>query len=134
MKKQTRIKVIFAIISNKKLNFDDMTQRLKVEPTAQRIEHIRNQDTIETNYVWEYATAKIETLDAKEVFSQITDRFMRKEHILKEIKQEYDAFSTCDVVVEIEHGQAPALYIDKETLRFFSAIETELDIDLYVMS
>lgn len=132
MQTQTNIKIEFSISSNKKLNFEDITQRLEVLPTSQCLLHLNKQDRPE--YTWEYATDKIETLDVGDVISQITQRFAAKEQILRDIKEEYDAVLKCCIVVEIEQGQTPGLYLDKETLHFLSNIEAELDIDLYVMS
>jgi hypothetical protein len=80
---------------------------------------------------WDLGTGYPESLDVNEQLDQLITRLHGKEAIIKEIKELFDVECKFIIAVIIEGGLAPALYLDKEVMRFALGIEAEMDIDLY---
>ncbi|MEH7387950.1 DUF4279 domain-containing protein [Bacillus sp. JJ1521] len=54
-----------------------------------------------------------------------------KVSIINEIKKIYSVECKFFIVVEIEDGDTPGLYLDRDVINFASNIEAAFDIDLY---
>ncbi|RBP84038.1 uncharacterized protein DUF4279, partial [Cytobacillus firmus] len=58
------------------------------------------------------------------------NKLHNKSSIINEIKKAYSVECKLSIVVKIE-GNSPALYMDKDIIKFAASIEAELDVDLY---
>ncbi|GAB0168933.1 hypothetical protein LSPCS325_23700 [Lysinibacillus sp. CTST325] len=54
-----------------------------------------------------------------------------KSSIINEIKEAYSLECKFFIVIKIEKGNTPALYLEKDIIKFASSIEAEIDVDLY---
>ncbi|WP_396021031.1 DUF4279 domain-containing protein [Cytobacillus firmus] len=113
----------------------DITDKLGIIPTEtyNKGDLIPNSSSIcyrkETS--WDLSTGYQTSLDVNDQLLQIVNKLQNKTSIINEIKEVY--FLECKflIVVKIEEGNSPALYLDKNIVKFASKIEAEFDIDLY---
>jgi hypothetical protein len=80
---------------------------------------------------WDIDTGYQESLDVNEQLQQIVKQLRGKEVIINQIKEIHTMECKIIIVIKIEEGQTPALYLDKSVIKFASSIEAEFDIDLY---
>ena len=71
------------------------------------------------------------SFDVNNQLRQIIGKIQNKSSIIKEIKEAYSVECKFFIVVIIEEGNTPALYLDKDIIKFAANIEAEFDVDLY---
>jgi membrane-associated HD superfamily phosphohydrolase len=113
----------------------EVTEKLKVTPTEtyKKGDLITNRSTVryrkETS--WDLGTGYQDSLDVNNQLQQIVGKLKNMPSTINEIKESYSLECKFFIVIKIEKGNAPALYIDKEIIKFASSIEAEFDVDLY---
>jgi hypothetical protein len=116
------------------LPIDAVTEKLKVTPTETftkgdiiptRSKTIRNETS------WELGTGYQNYLDVNEQLHQIVDKLQHKTSIINEFKNAYSLDCKLFIVIKIEKGITPSLYLDKKIIKFASSIDAEIDVDLY---
>ncbi len=80
---------------------------------------------------WELDTSYQESLDVNDQLQKILAQLQNKVFLINEIKMNYSVECKIFTVAEIEDGDTPAIYLDRDIIRFASIIEAEFDIDLY---
>lgn len=116
-----------------------VTDRLQIQPTetwevGDRIapNHPINK-RVRSYTAWKYTIAK-ETVDSDDVLCPLLEVFRDKTHIINELKEELNVNVRLELVVFIHDGDTPGLFIHPEFGQFTAAINTGLDIDMYVYS
>jgi predicted DNA-binding protein YlxM (UPF0122 family) len=114
---------------------DEITEKLKVTPTEiyKKGDLIPNRSTIRyrKESSWDLGTGYQDSLDVNEQLQQIVDKLQNKSSTINEINEAYSLECIFYIVIIIEKGNTPALYMDKEIINFASSIEAEFDVDLY---
>jgi hypothetical protein len=114
---------------------DEVTEKLKVTPTEtyKKGDLIPNRSTVryrkETS--WDLGTGYQDSLDVNDQLQQIVGKLQHKSSTINEIKQAYSLECKFFIVIKIDKGNSPALYMDKEIIKFASSIEAEFEVDLY---
>ena len=116
---------------------DDLTNMLGLQPDSSRRagEPRRNGRGVYPCALWSFGRCDrydvIVAQQIKETIAPLKDKIP----ILNQIREQYDAAFTIEVVPEIyPGGSTPALGPDLEIIDFCHAIRAEIDIDLYVYS
>jgi membrane-associated HD superfamily phosphohydrolase len=131
---KTQVMVYFSLYGDE-FPIDDITEKLEVIPTEtyKKGDLIPNRSTAryrkETS--WDLGTDYQVSLDVNNQIQQIINNLQNKSSIINEIKEAYSLECKFFIVVKIEDGNTPALYLDKNIIKFAASIEAEFDIDLY---
>ncbi|MGE7949874.1 DUF4279 domain-containing protein [Lysinibacillus sp. NPDC093688] len=131
---KTQVMVCFSLYGDE-FSIDDVTEKLGVTPTEafKKGDLIPNRSTVcyrkETS--WDLGTGYQASLDVNNQLQQIIDKLQNKSLILNEIKETYTLECKFFIVVKIEEGNTPALYLSKDIIKFAANIEAEFDVDLY---
>ncbi|CAH2213577.1 DUF4279 domain-containing protein [Tepidibacter aestuarii] len=134
---KTNIKVDFRIVGD---NFEpsDITSKLSLTPTSawkKGDKFTRREKNLEKKYsCWRISTGYEESVDIVLQLNKIINILNDKKAILQDLKKVYSFDYRIDAVINIENGEAPALYIESEIIKFANDIGAELDFDLYILS
>lgn len=130
---KTQVKVYFSLFGDD-FPLDKVTGKLELTPseTYKKGDLNPNGSTVFTKETsWNLGTGYQVSLDVNDQLQQIVCRLQNKSSIIKEIKDSYSLECKFFIVIKIEKGNTPALYLDKDIIKFASSIEAEFDIDLY---
>ena len=130
---KNRVRVYFSLFGDD-FPIDDITEKLEVTPTEtyKKGDLIPNRSTIRRNETsWDLGTGYQVSLDVNDQFQQIIGKLQNKASIINEIKEAYFLECKFFIVIKIEQGNTPALYLDKDIIKFASSIEAEFDVDLF---
>lgn len=131
---KTQIMVYFSLYGDE-FPLDDVTEKIEVTPTKtyKKGDLIPNRSTAcyrkETS--WDLGTGYQVSLDVNNQLQQIINKLQNKASIINEIKEAYSVECKFFIVVKIEQGNTPALYLVKDIIKFAASIEAEFDVDLY---
>ncbi|GKU83086.1 DUF4279 domain-containing protein [Niallia sp. NCCP-28] len=131
---KTTVMVCFSIFGDA-FPIENISGKLGVLPTTayKKGELIANRSSSfsrkETS--WDLSTGYQVSCDVNEQLQQILNKLQNKTSVIKEIKENYLVECKFFIVIKIANGSTPALYLDKEAIKFASSIEAEFDIDLY---
>lgn len=131
---RTKVRVYFSLFGDT-FPLDYVTEKLGITPsnTYRKGDIIPNRSATlfrkETS--WDLDTGYQESLDVNEQLQQIITPLRKKVSIINEIKKIYSVECKFFIVVEIEEGNTPGLYLDTAVINFASNIEAAFDIDLY---
>lgn len=80
---------------------------------------------------WELSTGYQESFDVKEQMDQILGPLKNKADIINQLKTKYKLECKIFIVIIMENGDSPGLYLDNEQIEFANSVKAEIDIDLY---
>ena len=83
---------------------------------------------------WNISTGYQESDDINHQLEQIMQHLRGKTEELVEIRDNLGVEMLFMFVVKIENGEVAAMYLEKEFLRFVSAIDARVEFDVYVNS
>ncbi|MCT2344555.1 DUF4279 domain-containing protein [Niallia taxi] len=134
---KTKVKVYFSLFGDA-FPLEEITERLEITPT----ETYKRGDLIPKRSIplyrketsWDLGTGYQVSLDVNNQLQKIINKLKNKASIITEIKDAYSVECKFFIVVKIEEGNTPGLYLDKEIIKFASSIEAEFDVDLYANS
>jgi len=131
---KTQVMVFFSLFGDD-FSIDDVTEKLGVTPTEayKKGDLIPSRSTIRyrKETCWNLGTGYQESLDVNNQLQQIIDKLQNKALIINEIKEAHTLECKFSIVVTLEEGYTPALYLDKDIIKFAANIEAEFDVDLY---
>lgn len=109
------------------------TEKLEVTPTEtyKKGDLIPNRTTVvrkETS--WDLGTGYQGSLDVNDQLQKIVGRLKNKSSIINEVKKAYFLECKFFIVIKIEMGNTPGLFLNKDIIKFASSIEAEFDVDL----
>lgn len=121
---------------------DNITGTLGIEPTrtykkGDVIERPHNPNIISTKSLyrketaWELSTGYQESWDVKEQLNLILGPLKNKASIINQLKVDYKLECKLTIVIIMENGETPALYLEHEQIEFANSIKAEFDFDLY---
>lgn len=80
---------------------------------------------------WELCTGYQESSDAGEQIDQVIRQLKDKEKVINGLKSEFGLACRFTIVIVMNDGNTPALYLDVPVIDFASRIQADFDIDLY---
>lgn len=130
----TNVKVEFYIIADD-LNLDQITYSLGIAPnhTHHKSEILKSGRVLGYD-VWGIETDYEESLDITDQFNKIIDPLRDKAGKINEILSLYKAECKFCIVVNVENGEFPAMYFDRELIKFMASINAEIEFDPYFYS
>ncbi|NEZ45417.1 DUF4279 domain-containing protein [Paenibacillus alvei] len=131
---KSNVKVEFSIYGDK---FDPniITNTMQITPTRSWIKgEVIREGLIRKETCWELATEYEESLDIYEQINKIRNLIKNKRNQIVKVKDTYNLECKFDVVINIENNEIPAMYLDKEIIKFIYELGAEVDFDLYVYS
>lgn len=131
---KTQVMVYFSLFGD---NFpiEIVTEKLEITPTETYIkgELISNRSFAhyrkETS--WDLGTGYQVSLDVNDQLQQILCKLQGKASLINEIKEDFSIECKFIIVIKIEDGNTPALYLKKDIVKFASDVGAEFDVDLY---
>lgn len=130
----TNIKIVFTISANM-LDFNKITEKIGCRPN-----YIRKKDEILKNGrifghdEWAIETDYEESLDVLIQLNKIVDTILNKSSIIKELCKEFNATCGFLIIINIENGIFPAMYLDSGFINFASSMNAEIGFDIYFYS
>ena len=131
----SNVRVDFRIIGD---NFciTQISDVLKISPTQYWSvgDEIRNTGKFRKYTCWIFSTGYEETMDINTQLIIILNSFAHKSDILSSLKKQYELDYSIDIVVIVERGEVPAIYLEPLTLKFAAKIGARFDFDMYINS
>ena len=116
---------------------ENVTEQLGIEPT----ESFKNGDIIkkisilkimlEAYTCWKLSTGYQESLDVGQQIDMIIDQIGDKSAIINELKRQFGLECRFTIVIIMNNGYTPGLYLDQSIIAFANSINADFDIDLY---
>lgn len=138
---KTQVMVYFSFYGDE-FPIDYVTETLEIQPTKtykkgdtivrpfnQKVTSTKTHYRLET--AWELSTGYQESFDVKEQMDQILGPLKSKATIINQLKTKYKLECKIFIVIIMENGDSPGLYLDNEQIEFANSIKAEFDIDLY---
>lgn len=131
---KTQVIVYFSLFGME-FPIEEITERLEITPTETYnkgdLIPNRSRPLYRKETSWDLGTGYQASLDVNDQLQKIIIKLKNKASIINEIKDAYSVECKFFIVVKIEEGNTPGLYLDKEIIKFASSIEAEFDVDLY---
>ena len=138
---KTQVMVYFSLYGDE-FPIDFVSETLKIEPTkaykkGEVIVRPHNPNVISTKTIyrketaWELSTGYQESYDVKEQMAEIVEPLKNKVTIINQLKAKYKLECKIFIVIIMENGYTPGLYLDNEQIEFANSVKAEIDIDLY---
>ncbi|WP_438348010.1 DUF4279 domain-containing protein [Paenibacillus sp. FA6] len=131
---KTNIKVEFSIFGDE---FDPgiITDTLLITPTRTwfKGDNIRG-NLFRKETCWELATEYEESLDINDQIDEIKELIKNQEDEIVKLIRQNKLECKFDVVINIENNVKPAIYLNKEIIKFLHDLGAEIDIDLCIYS
>ena len=136
---QTQVMVYFSMFADE-FPLEMVTKHLGIEPT----DSFKNGDIIKKispteNYVrsytcWKLSTGYQESLDVSEQMDMIIAQIGNKSAIINNLKKQFGLDCRFTIVIIMNNGFTPGLYLDQSIIAFANSINADFDIDLYANS
>ncbi|MED3690008.1 DUF4279 domain-containing protein [Peribacillus butanolivorans] len=137
--KKTQVRVYFSLFGDE-FPIDEVTDRLGIIPTLtykkgelinRSNDYTRDFPLYRKETVWDLDTSYQDSYDVKEQMDQILIPLKNKTVILNQLKVDYKLECKISIVIIMENGDTPGLYLDNEQIEFANSVKAEFDIDLY---
>ncbi|MFC9707260.1 DUF4279 domain-containing protein [Paenibacillus sp. NPDC056933] len=131
---RTNVKVEFSIFGDQ-FDLNIITNTLLIPPTRTWLKGDPIQrDLFRKETCWELATEYEESLDINDQIDKVKILIQdRKDQVVKLIRQN-NLECKFEVVINIENNEKPAMYLNKDTIKFIYDLGAEIDFDLYIYS
>ena len=116
---------------------ETVSKRMGIEPTKTHkkgdlIRKISETKTHSRSYSsWELCTGYQDSVDAGEQIDQVIRQLKDKEKVINGLRSEFGLACRFTIVIKMNGGATPALYLDVPVIDFASRIQADFDIDLY---
>ncbi|WHZ02900.1 DUF4279 domain-containing protein [Neobacillus sp. YX16] len=130
---KTQVKVFFSLFGDE-FPLHKVTGKLELTPTKsyKKGDLIANRSKINRKETcWEIGTGYKDSLDVNDQLQQIVGNLQNKSIMINELKDAFSLECKFYIVIIIERGNSPSLFLDKDILKFASSIEAEFDVDIY---
>jgi hypothetical protein len=124
-----KIKVSF-IISGDDFNFDEVTERLNINPSKTRKKNDFPLHDFAHSY-WALDTGKDSCKAVSWQFEKIMKSLEGKESIIKQICIEHSLITTFVITIYMEDFDRPEISLTNENITFIASINAEVQFDLY---
>ncbi|WP_020616372.1 DUF4279 domain-containing protein [Paenibacillus daejeonensis] len=131
---KTKVKVEFGLYG-KSFNTQEITRILGLTPSRywNKGDHIRGNIHNKETY-WEISTDYEESYDINDQMHKIVSQLIGKEDQINSIQRNYNVECKFDVVIHIENNEKPAMYLERDRIKFLNEINATIDFDLYIYS
>ena len=133
---KTNIMADFRIMGDD-FNINDINSKLLLSPDYcwTKGEQIKIRPGFKREYTcWAISTGYEISNNVNNQLSKITSRLNNKSAVLEEMCNMLKLDYRFEVVINIENGEKPAIYLNKDIIQLASKIDAEIDIDLYIYS
>jgi hypothetical protein len=133
---KTQVMVYFSLFGGE-FPIDEVTKRLGITPTEtyKKGDLLPRRNSLHPFYrietAWELSSGYQESYDVKEQMDQVVEPLKNQASIINQIKEDYTLECKFFIVIIIEDGDTPALYLNSKQIEFANSINAEFDIDLY---
>jgi len=133
---KTQVMVYFSLFGDE-FPIDEVTKRLGITPTLsyKKGELIPRRNYSHIHYrketAWDLSSGYQESYDVKEQMDQVLGPIKNQVAVINQLKEDYKLECKFFIVIIMENGDTPGLYLDNEQIEFASRIKAEFDIDLY---
>ena len=133
---QTQVMVYFSMFANE-FPLDAVTKQLGIEPTESYkkgdiIKKISPTENHVRSYTcWKLSTGYQESLDVGEQMDMIIDQIGDKSAIINDLKRQFELDCRFTIVIKMNNGYTPGLYLDQSIIAFANSINADFDMDLY---
>ena len=133
---ETTVCAQFILIGDESFNPDIVTNTLAVQPTeiGRKGELIRNGRLKRRESFWEINTGYEQSHDINDQLGQLLDIIFPLKKKLKNIISNNSIHAKFGLVIKIEDGQTPAMYLKQNIIDLMSEIGIVIDFDTYVLS
>lgn len=128
----TNVKVEFSIFGDH-FDPDIVTSTLLISPTRTWLKgDFIKKELLRKETYWEFATDYEESSDINDQIDKVKNLLQdRKDQIVKLIEQN-NLECKFEVIINIENNEKPAIYLNKDTIKFIHDLGAEIDFDLYI--
>ena len=136
---QTQVMVYFSMFADE-FPLDAVTKQLGIEPTESYkkgdiIKKISPTENHVRSYTcWKLSTGYQESLDVGEQMDMIIDQIGDKSAIINDLKRQFGLDCRFTIVIIMNNGYTPGLYLNQSIIAFANSINADFDIDLYANS
>ncbi|MDN7240845.1 DUF4279 domain-containing protein [Planococcus sp. N028] len=133
---ESEVKVSFRL-HGEEFPTNEVSEILELTPTEtyQIGDVITDQKSNEPGFhketIWEIGTAYEKSLDVKMQLDKTMDPLYSKVQDINKLREKYGIKCLIMIVLIIEKGETPAMYLEKKQIDFASQIEAEFHWDLY---
>ena len=82
------------------------------------------------NY-WEISTEQETSKSVNEICKKIIDKLKGKEKLIQSLCNEFGMEAHFEVIVHMNSAETPAIYLEKESIKFFASINADIGFDVY---
>ena len=133
--KKTQVMVYFSMFADE-FPLDAVTKQLDIEPTEsykkgdiiKKISPIENH--VRAYTCWKLSAGYQESLVGEQM-DMIIDQIGDKSAIINELKRQFGLECRFTIVIIMNNGYSPGLYLDKSIIAFANSINADFDFDLY---
>jgi len=131
--KRTSIRVEFNIYGDY-IDIDNVTEMMKINPTVAYLkgDPIDHRPIVRKNALWAIETNYEEAIDINDVFPKIFGMIADKSDVINRVKELYEAGVSFSFVANIHNGESPAMYLDKDFIKFAAEIGAWIEFPMYV--
>jgi hypothetical protein len=131
--KKTNVKAEFIIFPDE-LQPSVVTEKLEMTPTQSWIkgDDIKGKSYKKKDTCWTVSTEYEESLDINDQLSKLMIILQDKKEMLIELKKMYDMKYVFEIVIKVRNEETPAMYFERDCIKFINDIQAVIDIDLYV--
>jgi len=129
------LKAYFGLSRKSTFDFEDVTKRIGLLPTATRSYEDCRQITKDMGYAgafWEYSTEEEECRDTNEQLDKLISQLRGKEGVINDICDQYNLQLSFTVVVNADVAHMPAMVLSKESIGFIASIGADIGFDTYI--
>jgi len=132
--KNTNVSVKFLIFTYENtFNPDEITELLGIKPTTSYVQKNKIDENCmpiqETS--WNLIIDYEESYDIEFQLNKIMEILIPKKETLIEIQKKYSPYMEFMIVINVEKGEWPAMYLQKDFIKFVADIGGEIQFDPY---
>lgn len=131
---RTNVKVEFSIFGDQ-FNPNIITDTLLITPTGTWLKGDPLQKGLTRKETcWELSTEYEESSDINDQIDKIKDLIQDQKDQVITLIRENNLDCKFEVLINIENNAKPAMYLNKDTIKFIYDLGAEIDFDLYIYS
>ncbi|AOH56659.1 hypothetical protein ABE28_020010 [Peribacillus muralis] len=137
--KKTQVMVYFSLFGDD-FPIDEVTKSLGITPTltykkGDIIPRHNSLNSLQPHYrketAWDLSSGYQESYDVTEQMDQVFVPLKNQAAVINQLKENYHLQCKFFIVIKMENGHSPGLYLDNEQVDFASKVKAGFDIDLY---
>lgn len=129
----THVKAEFLIFSDE-LQPSVVTEKLEMTPTQSWIkgDDIKGKSYKKKDTCWIISTEYEESMNINNQLSKLMILLQGKKEMLIQLKEIYEMKYVFEIIIKVRNEETPAMYFERDCIKFINDIQAVIDIDLYV--